>query len=232
MEELLPASRVDGPAEGQEKYSLINKPEDAPKRYREHPLFDALIKDPAHNNKPNGKTIREAMSIIEAELSHAVTGPVSRPEADNPYIDFYDGEGHPFDVKTPVSSSFVQNRGPFMPWKISASVLGQLDKHSSNALTGEQEQVCVLLDTSYLTKEDYAAMWGQLRADTKDNPELLARVYEVNVQLDEKTPVKQRLSLNPARLAQTAAALRENDTRKTETKPSLAHLLLNKIQGR
>ena len=36
MEELLPASRVDGPAEGQEKYSLINKPEDAPKRYREH----------------------------------------------------------------------------------------------------------------------------------------------------------------------------------------------------
>ena len=229
MEELLPATRVDGPAEGQEIYSSIRKPEDAPKRYREHPLFDALVKDPAHNDKPNGKTVREAMSIIEAELSHAVVGPVSRPEENNPYIDFYDGEGHPFDVKTPVSSSFVQNRGPFEPWKISHAVLDQLEKHNHNALTGEKELVCVLLDTSYLTKEDYAAMWRQLRMETKDNPGLLERVYEVNVQLDEKTPLKQRRSLNPARLAKRDAG---SFNRKSEPPTVLTPLLLTKAQGR
>lgn len=237
MEELLPASRVEHPAQAQARYASINKPEDAPKRYREHPSFNDLVKDPAHHDKPNGKTVREAMSIIESELSHAVTGPVRRPEADNPYIDFYDGEGHPFDVKTPVSTSYDQNRGPFMPWVVSNSVTSQLAKTCHNALTGEQEPVCVLLDTSYLNQEDYEAMWRQLRMDTKDNPELLARVYEVNVQLDDNVPVKQRRSLNPARLAQTAAAMRAENAEKAPrpaepVKAPLMRTLLNRLRGR
>ena len=80
-------------------------------------------------------------------------------------------------------------------------------------------------------------MWRQLRMDTKDNPELLARVYEVNVQLDDNTPVKQRRSLNPARLAQTAAAMRAESAEKTQqpaepVKVPLMQTLLNRLRGR
>ena len=99
MKDLMPPSRVENAGDDPEAQASLRTLADVPARYRNYPGFERLAVDPAHEDRPIPKTIREAMSAVEAELSGAVKGPVTRSDA--AYIDFYDGDGYPFDVKTP-----------------------------------------------------------------------------------------------------------------------------------
>ncbi|MBO4644099.1 MAG: hypothetical protein J5716_05785 [Alphaproteobacteria bacterium] len=190
MLDLPEPSRVNSAAGQQDKHRYIKKIEDVPARYREHPRFDELSRDPAHKGDRPEKVLREAMSALEAEMSGKVAGPVTR--GDTGYIDFYDGEGYPFDVKTPLSPSPGDN-WQFSPYQVADTILDQLKKDHKNKLTGEEQPVAVLLDTTYMKEEDRIEMWRELRKMTKENRGILKRIFEVNVQLDPE-PKKNRLS--------------------------------------
>lgn len=183
MQDLYSPSRVENAGEQQDKQSKIRKISDVPARYTSYPGFEDLVMcDPAHYGKAEPKTIREAMSAIEADLKGYVKGPVSRPE--DSYIDFYDGDGNPFDVKTPLSPVKGEK------WQFSAvqnaeTILDQLDITHKNKITGEEQPVAVLLDTTYMSSEDRKSLWHELMKKTKEDRSVLKRIFEVNVQLDD-----------------------------------------------
>ena len=180
---ILPApSRVDKPAELQDQQKKYQKLENVPARYREYPNFEDLIEDPAHRGHPCGKTIREAMAACEADLSGKIKGPVSRPNES--YIDFFDGDGHPFDVKTPLSPS-KGDKWEFDPYSNADTIIKQLGMDYKNKVTGEKEPVAVLLDTSYMKTQDRIDLWHQLMKKTKEDRSVLKRIFEVNIKPEE-----------------------------------------------
>mgnify|MGYP007068182493 FL=1 len=177
-------SRVENAGGMQDFQSKIRTLENVPARYRNYPDFDALTIDPAHGGHPTPKIIREAMAAAEADLSGKVTGPVTRPAEG--YIDFYDGDGHPFDIKTPLSP-LKTDKWQFDAPRNAETVLRQLDKDYPNKQTGEKEPVRVLLDTTYMTSADRTALWHELNKRTKENRSILNNISEVNVDLGVKT---------------------------------------------
>lgn len=198
MSNLPEPSRVAAAGGLQSRQRDIRKIDDVPARYRNHPSFDALIDDPAHHGDPNGKVLREAMTAIEAELSGAVKGPVLR--SDTPYIDFYDGDGHPFDIKTPLSPD-KGDKWQFDPVSNAQTILHQLDMDHPNKYTGKNEPVAVMMDTTYMTAGDRDALWHELRKNTKDDRAVLKRVFEINVDPDGRKPVMAKRPMIAARLA-------------------------------
>lgn len=193
MLDLPKPSRVDNAAGLQDRQAGIKTLDDVPARYRNYPDFEALTIDPAHNGNQIGKIIREAMAAAEADLSGILKGPVSRP--DSPYIDFYDGEGYPFDVKTPLSPT-KNDRWEFNPYQNAETILKQLDKDHNNKFTGKREPVAVLLDTTYMKPEDRQALWHELRKKTKENRAILKRIFEVNVKLDKEQTHEKKIEPN------------------------------------
>lgn len=187
MRDLREPTRVGDAAGKQARQAEIRTLDDVPARYRNYPGFDALTDDPAHRGDPCPKVIREAMAAAEADLSGAVKGPVTRP-GDSPYIDFFDGEGYPFDVKTPLSPK-AGDKWEFDAWRNAQTVLSQLDKDHPNKLTGETQPVAVLLDTTYMASDDRKALWRELMKQSKENRSVLKRIFEVNVRLDD-APVR------------------------------------------
>jgi len=181
MLDLPEPSRVEAAAGQQDRQSELQKIDDIPARYRNHPRFEELSNDPAHHGDKPGKVLREAMSALEAEMSGKVKGPVTR--GDTGYIDFYDGEGYPFDVKTPLSP-VPGDKWEFSAYQVADTILEQLDKTHKNKFTKKEEPVAVLLDTTYIRQEDRIELWRELRRMTKENRGILKRVFEVNVQLD------------------------------------------------
>lgn len=167
----------------QEYQSKIRTLDDVPARYRNHPDFAALTNDPAHGGHPEPKVIREALSAIQAEANGALKAPVSRPTEG--YIDFYDGDGHPVDVKTPLSPCKA-DKWEFDAARNAETILRQLDKDYPNKLTGESEPVRVLLDTTYMKPADYAALRHELNKRTKDDRSVLNNIVTVNVDLGGK----------------------------------------------
>lgn len=198
MSNLPEPSRVAAAGGLQSRQRDIRKIDDVPARYRNHPSFDALIDDPAHHGDPNGKVLREAMTAIEAELSGAVKGPVLR--SDTPYIDFYDGDGHPFDIKTPLSPD-KGDKWQFDPVSNAQTILHQLDMDHPNKYTGKNEPVAVMMDTTYMTAGDRDALWHELRKNTKDDRAVLKRVFEINVDPNGRQPVMAKRPMIAARLA-------------------------------
>ncbi len=190
MQDLPEPSRVGAAGGQQSRQAEIRTIDDVPARYRNYPNFNDLTNDPAHHGNKIGKIIREAMAIAEADMSNSVKGPVSR--SDSPYVDFFDGEGHPFDVKTPLSPK-PGDQWEFNPVGNAETILDQLDKDHPNKLTGQKEPVAVLLDTTYMSQEDKDNLWRELRKRTKEDRSILKRVFEVNVQLDN-IPVQNRSS--------------------------------------
>lgn len=186
MLDLPEPSRVEAAAGQQERQSELRKVENIPARYRNHPRFEELTDDPAHHGDKTGKVLREAMSALEAEMSGKIKGPVSR--GDTSWIDFYDGEGYPFDVKTPLSPT-TGDKWEFNAYGVADTILDQLHKTHPNKFTQERQPVAVLLDTTYMKQEDLSALQHELRKKTKENRSILKRVFEVNVQLDP--PVKE-----------------------------------------
>lgn len=182
-------ARVETAGGQQDRQKEIRTLDDVPARYRAYPDFEKLTDDPAHRGDPNGKVLREAMAAAEADLSRAVKGPVTR--SDTAYIDFYDGDGHPYDVKTPLSPS-AGDRWAFDPASNAETILRQLDMEHPNKKTGVVEPVSVLIDTTYMTPKDRLDMWRELRKRTKENRSVLNNVREVNVKLDK--PRENRLT--------------------------------------
>ena len=181
MLELPDPSRVDAAAGQQDRQAELRKIDSIPARYRNHPRFEEMTDDPAHHGDKPGKVLREAMSALEAEMSGKVKAPVSR--GDTTYIDFYDGEGYPFDVKTPLSPT-AGDKWEFNAYGVADTILNQLHKTHPNKFTKEKQPVAVLLDTTYMKPEDLLALRHELRKRTKENRSILKRVFEVNVQLD------------------------------------------------
>lgn len=202
MKDLIPPKRVNAPGEKQELQKKLKTLDAVPPKYRSFPGFDDLASDPAHGMIPEPKTIREAVSAVEAVLSGALTAPVTR--ADDPYIDFYDGHGHPVDVKTPLSPA-KGDKWEFDPLGNAETILKQLEMTHKNRLTGKEEPVTVLLDSTYLSREDHAALWHKLRKLTKDDRSKLNAITEVCARFPSDEKVKS---------------------------PVTAAILMNKIQGR
>ncbi|MBR1945750.1 MAG: hypothetical protein IJ846_05635 [Alphaproteobacteria bacterium] len=201
MLDLPEPSRVDEAAGQQDKQAHLQKIEDIPARYRNHPRFEELSQDPAHKGDTPGKVLREAMSALEAEMSGKVKGPVTR--GDDGYIDFYDGEGYPFDVKTPLSP-VAKDKWEFSPYQVADKVLEQLDQTHKNKFTDEEQPVAVLLDTTYMSQKDRIEMWRELRRMTKENRGILKRIFEVNVKLDPEQKNKEapnKKALSPKQMA-------------------------------
>ncbi len=182
-------ARVETAGGQQDRQKEIRTLDDVPARYRAYPDFEKLTDDPAHRGDPNGKVLREAMAAAEADLSRAVKGPVTR--SDTAYIDFYDGDGHPYDVKTPLSPS-AGDRWAFDPASNAETILRQLDMEHPNKKTGAVEPESGLIDTTYMTPKDRLDMWRELRKRTKENRSVLNNVREVNVKLDK--PRENRLT--------------------------------------
>ena len=191
MQDSFRPSRAESAAGMQEYPSKIRTPDDVPARYRNFPNFESLMNDPAHGGHPEPKVIREAMSAAQAVMDGTLKGPVSRPSES--YIDFYDGDGHPIDVKTPLSPCKADK------WEFDAShnaetILSQLDKDYPNKLTGENEPVRVLLDTTYMKPADYAALRHELNKRTKEDRSILNNVMTVNVDLGTKGKINPALT--------------------------------------
>ena len=185
MQDLPEPSRVDTAGGQQSRQAEIRTLDDVPARYRNYPNFDELTNDPAHHGNKIGKIIREAMAIAEADMSHKIKGPATR--SDSPYIGFYDGDGYPFDVKTPLSPK-PGDKWEFDPAGNAETILNQLDKDHPNKKTGQKEPVAVLLDTTYMAPQDLINLQRELRKRTKEDRGILKRVFEINVRLDEKQP--------------------------------------------
>ncbi len=201
MLDLPEPSRVNAAGGQQNRQAGIKTLDDVPPRYRNYPNFDDLTNDPAHGGNKIGKVIREAMAAAEADLSGAVKGPVSR--SDSPYVDFFDGEGYPFDIKTPLSPT-EKDKWAFNPFGNAATILNQLNKTHPNKQTGKNEPVAVLLDTTYMTARDRDDLWRELRKQTKENRSLLKRIFEVNVKLDDtvqKNKTTSKKQFSPAQFA-------------------------------
>lgn len=205
MQDLPEPSRVETAGGQQSRQAEIRTLDDVPARYRNYPNFDELTNDPAHHGNKIGKIIREAMAIAEADMSHKIKGPATR--SDSPYIDFYDGDGYPFDVKTPLSPK-PGDKWEFDPVGNAETILNQLDKDHPNKKTGQKELVAVLLDTTYMAPQDLINLQRELRKRTKEDRGILKRVFEINVRLDEK-PARNRA---PQPLLQ-AALLRQKTGR-------------------
>jgi hypothetical protein len=101
-------------------------------------------------------------------------GPIERgPKG----IEFYDADGHPWDVKKPPSPP------PGAKWCLNLkdavrSIQEQVQKKFPNKTTGIPEPVRVLLDSSYLTPADHFALWRELQAQLSAQESTL--VIELN----------------------------------------------------
>lgn len=205
MQDLPEPSRVETAGGQQSRQAEIRTLNDVPARYRNYPNFDELTNDPAHHGNKIGKIIREAMAIAEADMSHKIKGPATR--SDSPYIDFYDGEGYPFDVKTPLSPK-PGDKWEFDPAGNAETILNQLDKDHPNKQTGIKEPVAVLLDTTYMAPQDLVNLQRELRKRTKENRGILKRVFEINVRLDDER-TESRAPAGKQMAAVQAALLRQ-----------------------
>lgn len=143
-------------------------------KHTRNPRFDALSADPDHGGKTNANSLQEAVVGLEAESRGLLRGPIERgPKG----IEFYDAEGHPWDVKKPPSPAPGQKRA-FDAEAAATSVQKQVRNRFPNQLTGAQEHVRVLMDSSFLTPADHSALWAILHEQLTS--EELARIVELN----------------------------------------------------
>jgi hypothetical protein len=167
-------ARVKKPGGQADRYKKFKNDSDVPEQYRNDPRYESLRNDPDHVGKltPGGR--REAMAGLEAEKQGLMQGPIERgPKG----IEFYDGKGTPYDVKTPPSPGQGQ-RWQFNPKKSGDSILHQTRQVYPNKATGQTEPVKVLLDSTYMNEGDHAALWNYLKQNGTQAE--LNNIIEVN----------------------------------------------------
>ena len=170
--------RVVKPGGHTEKHGSFHTNVDVPKHYQDDPRFDSLASDPANARLPiNPQSRMEAMAGLEAEGQGLVKAPIERgPEE----IEFYDGAGVPYDVKTPPSPPSGESWS-FNAKRAGNSILNQLWKKFPNKVTGTEEPVQVILDSCYMNEVDHKALWDYLKASATD--EELSCIIELNTRL-------------------------------------------------
>ena len=154
----VPAGRVAQPGGHIGKVRTLKTNADVPAKYRNDPRFNDLASDPDRGGKIKSSTRAEAMAGLEAESQGLIKGPIKR---DPKGIEFYDGDGIPYDVKAPPSPSSGEG------WKFNAKKVGNSIKKElrekavpetapggtyPNEITGLSEQRKIILDSSYMNK--------------------------------------------------------------------------------
>lgn len=170
-------ARVQAPGGQAAKFSRFHTDADVPLPYRDDPRFRSLALDPAVAGMITVQGRREAIAGLEAEQQGLIKAPIERGPA---RIEFYDGDGIPYDVKTPPSP-LPNARWPFNARKAGRAIATQLRQRFPNKITGEAEFVRVILDSSYLNTSDHRALWHYLNAHATD--EELSRIIEVNTRI-------------------------------------------------
>ena len=127
---------------------------------------------------------REAVAGLQAEADGLMQPPITRGPAK---IEFYDAHGTPFDAKTPPSPP-QGARWSFDAEIVSVSILKQVRSTFPNQLSGEEQYVHVLLDATYLTADDYAALMAALMKEA--SPVELARIIRVQIALRQAGAAK------------------------------------------
>lgn len=172
------SARVDKPGGHTTKHKSFQTNDAVPEHYRGDPRFDSLASDPADARNPiRVKSRREAMAGLEAERQGRIKPPIERGPKE---IEFYDGDGVPYDVKTPPSPP------PGESWTFKArrsgdSILEEIRKTAPNKVTGKNEPVRVILDSSYMNEADHKALWDYLVANATADE--LNCIIELNTRL-------------------------------------------------
>lgn len=177
----VPTGRVAAPGGRMADYKIYDDAK-VPAHYRNDPRFRSLATDPAHVGITDAKMRQEAMAGLEAEHQKLVPGPISRGPKE---IEFYDGNGSPWDVKTPPSPTPGAKR-LFNVKEVSNSIHKELFGKGTptstgmfpNAITRVLEPKRIILDSSYMNAADHAALWQELNQTL--TPADLNRIVEVN----------------------------------------------------
>jgi hypothetical protein len=176
--------RVAAPGNRADLYRSFDDLQAVPTHYRSDSRFQELSTDPAHlDHGPNFASRNEAMTGLEAEQLGILVAPISRGPAE---IEFYDGAGHPWDVKTTPSP------GPNGKFTFRAAEVGQAILNQFRYPTGDTrlfenlntrvfEPIRILLNATYLTPEDHGRLWLWLRQNLTEAE--LARIYELNLRI-------------------------------------------------
>lgn len=98
--------------------------------------FFRLSQDAAHGNIVDMRSIQEAQSMFHAVRNELIPGPLRRDLAE---VDFIDGLGRPWDIKTPVSPGH-NDEWNFRPQQIFNSLRNQIDMEFNG------QKVRILLD--------------------------------------------------------------------------------------
>ncbi len=118
------------------------------------------------------------MAGLEAESQGLLKKPIERgPEG----IEFYDGDGIPYDVKAPPSPP-ANARWPFNTKDAGNSIIKELRKPDyPNKITGVLEKRKVILDSSYMNKADHKALLDYINKNT--SKEELNRIVEITTDI-------------------------------------------------
>jgi hypothetical protein len=181
-------TRVKTPGNYPEKYKIFETNAQVPEKYRNDPRFENLAKDPAHGNQTKPATRAEAMAGLQAESQGLVKGPIERGPAE---IEFYDGDGNPWDVKAPPSAKPGQRdffnpsiTGLAIQKELREKKLNENDQPGTypNKNSGIPVKRRVILDSSYLKPDDHKSLWKWLTENLTE--EELSRIVEVNTNID------------------------------------------------
>ena len=156
---------------------------DVPPHYKSHTNsagqdFNSLANDPVDGIVPS--TRQEAMAGIESVNQGMVPGPLTRGPVK---IEFYDGNGSPWDVKTPNGNFPAQ-----IPEGFGNSIKSQLRNKPvespgqfPNSNTGDLEDIKIIFDNSYISTSQRQEIWNWLNANL--TPAELDKIVEVNIRL-------------------------------------------------
>lgn len=176
--------RVSTPGNRADLFRSFDSPLAVPMHYRSDPRFQELSTDPAHlDHGPNSSSRNEAMTGLEAEHLGILAAPISRGPAE---IEFFDGEGHPWDVKTTPSPGQT-GRFMFREDEVGRAILNQFryptgdTRLFENSINHSLEPIRILLNATYLTPEDHGRLWTWLRQNLTEAE--LARIYELNLRI-------------------------------------------------
>ncbi|WP_051310936.1 PAAR domain-containing protein [Zooshikella ganghwensis] len=176
-------NRVASPANKPEKHKSLHRYEDVPETYRKDPRFNDLASDPDHSGAIKPTTRAEAMAGLEAEKQGLIKGPIKRGPRG---IEFYDGDGNPWDVKAPPSAK-PGKPDFFDPEQSGKSIQSELRKkgipHGTypHESSGKPAPRRVILDSTYMNEKDHKSLWQWL--DKNLTKEELNRIVEVNTKL-------------------------------------------------
>jgi len=166
-----------GPGKRPDAFNSFGSDDQVPAWYRDDPRFPSLATEPTANPPVTGSLgRREAMAGLEAEKQNLIPGPIRRGPA---AIEFFDGKGHPWDVKTPPSKTPPNSLDVD---KAAASVIKELRKPNvTNPISEVPGPRGVILDSTYLNEADHSAIWNVLTNTLTD--EEFKRIIEINVKL-------------------------------------------------